>query len=1368
MYNHRSSSWLYLFTLTVLLIAGFVLEVSAQIEPLWDRSFGGSRWEELNSAEETTDGGYILAGFSGSGANDGDVTNPDAGDGDFWMLKTNSLGDKIWDARFGGPALDRCNSVIETADGGFLLGGTSGSGIGGQKLSANRGLDDYWIVKTDATGNLEWEQTFGGSDFEILSSVIQTNDGGYLLGGLSQSGISGDKTEANLGGFDYWIVKVDATGNFQWDKTLGGAEEERLNTMQVDVSDGHFLLGGSTQSDAGDDITIPSIGIKDFWFVKVSNTDGTLIWQRRYGGSEVEELSAFAQTIDGGFFLAGGSNSGTSVWKSQPNQGSLDMWGIKIDAAGNREWDVTFGGSQLDNCYALKQNSAGYYLLGGFSGSGAEGDKSQPNIGGWDYWVIYMDETGNMQWDRTIGGSDNDVLFNLFQNQDGGYILAGASSSPVSGTKTDDTNGLNDFWLVKTVCELELNLRDTLLCTGQELVLDAFDPDCLSCIYDWSDIGRGDSIREVVPLSNQNYQVTLTDNSGCQVSGDLQVTLLSAPDIELGADQTICEGTLLTLNPVFESGPAYLWSNGEITPSISVNTADEYKVTLTNSNGCTLTDSITVFVNELPDVDLGPDTILCPGQTLTLDAGNPGSVYQWLPSGTNQIENFTPAGAQTISVAVEDANNCIGRDTVEVLDIYQAPVILNSSVDCSNDNNSYVVSFDITGGNPATYQINTSVGFTQNGNSIVSNSIPRDDPFSFIITDDRDCDPVTFDGNGNCPCISSAGIADLTPLVICEGSQVDLSFAQQVLDDNDVIEYLLHDGNETNIGTILLRSTQSVISYDPILNFNQTYFFTAIVGNDDGNGQVSVTDGCYDESDGIAITFQASPVSEIISQSGTDMLTCEGSSSLVLSGENAQPSGQLDFIWSTIDGQILTATDGLTIEVSAAGTYQLIVENMSTGCQDTATFVVNTAADFPMINIDVDGALTCTDTTVTLNAGASSQGDNFTARWNGGILDGSTDLIQIINTPGVYQLIITNTDNNCMSSESVTVVQDIEPPVISAGTTAFLSCESGSTELSGQLLSPVDQFTASWSTTDGNILNNETALNPEVDQPGTYTLLVTNENTGCTAASSVVVTPDPGGPQEALITATDPSCFGENNGSIVIDSVIGGVGPYVFAFTENVFTANSQRGQLMAGNYPVTIQDANGCAFTTQITLTDPNPFIVDLGNDDEIDLGDSLRLEAILTNSIAIDTFYWNDTTLLSCADCLMPIVKPLNTSRLTFTAIDNNGCESSSSVLIKVNKERLVYIPSAFSPNQDGVNDRFVIYGGKGIATVAYLQVFNRWGALVFENKNFDPDNVPEGWDGNFNNRPAQNGVYIYQVKVVFVDGEELLYGGDVTLMR
>jgi len=1340
----------------------------AQIEPLWDRSYGGSRWEELNSAEETNDGGYILAGFSSSLENDGDVTAANEGIGDFWMLKTNSLGDREWDARFGGDGLDRASSVIQTTDGGYLLGGTSASGSTGQKQTLNRGLDDYWVVKTDALGNFEWEATYGGDNFEILSSVIQTSDGGYLLGGLSLSGISGEKSEPNLGGFDHWIIKISATGIVQWDKTLGGAEEERLNVMQL-APDGHFLLGGSTQSDAGDDITSPSLGIKDMWFVKVSSMDGSIIWQHRYGGSEVEELITFQQTIDGGFFLAGGSNSDISGSKSENSRGNLDMWGIKIDALGNKEWDVTFGGSELDNCYGVKQNSAGYYLLGGFSGSDAEDDKSEPKQGGWDYWMVYIDENGNKQWDRTIGGTQDDVMFNLFQNQTGGYILAGASSSSISGDKTDDTNGLNDFWLVKTVCDLEINLRDTIVCQGEPLMLDAFNnSNCTNCLYDWSDIGRGDPVREVLVTAPQTYRVTITNTSGCQKSAELNVTVINTPAAELGADQTTCVDEPVRLNPGSPAGNDFIWSTNENTPTISTDAAGRYYVTVTGTNGCSTVDSINVLTNPSPIVDLGPDVSVCPMETLMLDAENPGSNYAWSNGGSVQIETFNPTGPTSISVSVTDANSCIGKDTIEVLDVYDSPQVISSTTSCSSDNNSYIVEFTLGGGDPASYMIEVnSIPFSRSGNTYISDAIPRDDAYSFSISDDRNCTPLVFQGMGDCPCASLAGDVDQTPLEICGDEVITLDFANQFLDATDTVEYLLYQGDATTIGNILSSSEQPEVSYNTDLNYNQIYFLTAIVGNDNGNGQVDQTDGCLSQSKGVAVQFFENPVAAIISQTGSSTLTCEGGgSSLILSGQNAQPAGNIDYAWSTTDGQILSAVNEINIEVNAAGIYKLVVTNVGSTCTDTSLFAVNASADFPVVEIGTVGDLTCLDTVLMLDASNSSQGMPFSAQWNGIGINGNTDLIQTINTPGTYQLVITNTNNGCTQSKSVTVIENIQTPDIVINGNRFLDCETATAFLEVQILSPINQFLLVWTDPDGLTMTTSD-LEREVAQTGTYSLSITDLTSGCTKVETVSIAPDPGGPTNAIFALENPSCFGEDDGAIVIDSVIGGVGPYLFSFGDNNnYVTTNQYGRLMAGTYPLSIQDVNGCTWSTDILLSQPNEFVVDLGEDIEILLGDSLRLFGAFSNPV--DTFFWNDTSLLSCVNCINPFAKPENTAQVILTAIDENGCENSDVLLLSINKERNVYIPSAFSPNGDGQNDRFTIYGGNGIAEIKYLQVFNRWGALVFEQKEFLPNAEPLGWDGSFKGNPAGSGVYIYQMKVTFVDGFERFYQGDVTIIR
>jgi hypothetical protein len=175
----------------------------------WDARFGGSDNDYFHSLQQTADGGYILGGFSYSGIS-GDKTQASQGDADYWIVKTDAGGVKQWDARFGGSNYDFFSSLKQTVDGGYILGGYSGSGNSGDKTQASQGGTDYWIVKTDTGGVKQWDARFGGSDDDGLWSLQQTADGGYILGGYSESGISGDKTQASQGGYDYWIVKTDA------------------------------------------------------------------------------------------------------------------------------------------------------------------------------------------------------------------------------------------------------------------------------------------------------------------------------------------------------------------------------------------------------------------------------------------------------------------------------------------------------------------------------------------------------------------------------------------------------------------------------------------------------------------------------------------------------------------------------------------------------------------------------------------------------------------------------------------------------------------------------------------------------------------------------------------------------------------------------------------------------------------------------------------------------------------------------------------------------------------------------------------------------------------------------------------------------
>jgi Secretion system C-terminal sorting domain len=412
----------------------------------WDASFGGTDNEQFAAAQQTSDGGYITGGFSESGIS-GDKTQETQGTSDYWVVKTNADGVKQWDARFGGTSVDELTALQQTADGGYILGGISFSDANGDKSQASQGQSDYWIIKIDANGVKQWDARFGGSSFDELHSLQQTADGGYILGGSSFSGISGDKTQATRGGKDFWIVKTDANGVKQWDARFGGTLFEELFSIRQST-DGGYIMGGYSLSDVDGDKTTKARGKFDYWVVKTTAT-GIKEWDATFGGTEDDWLTQLSQTTDGGYILGGWSWSGKSGDKSQAVKGDNDYWIIKINNLGVKQWDADYGGSTNDYLNAIQQTTDGGFILGGYSSSLISGDKTQDTKGGTDYWIVKTNANGVKQWDADFGGSDFDFLYAVQQTSDGGYLLGGYSASGISGDKTQDSRGVNDYWIIK-------------------------------------------------------------------------------------------------------------------------------------------------------------------------------------------------------------------------------------------------------------------------------------------------------------------------------------------------------------------------------------------------------------------------------------------------------------------------------------------------------------------------------------------------------------------------------------------------------------------------------------------------------------------------------------------------------------------------------------------------------------------------------------------------------------------------------------------------------------------------------------------------------------------------------------------------------
>jgi gliding motility-associated-like protein len=537
--------------------------IQAQPRPAWDKTYGGADFEEMHSGVQTLDGGFVFAGQTLS-KQGGDVSEASRDStefslfrGDMWVVRTDSVGKKLWDKRYGGNALDRCWKIIQNPS-GYLLIGQSTSSPSGDKKSLNKGNSDFWVVQIRPDGELIWEKSYGGSGDDIAFTGVETSDGGYLIYGHSNSNRSGDKSDnmrndptmtdsiSLADRNDLWLVKIDAKGKKMWDKSYGGIGRDHYPKAIVALPDGNFLIGCNSDSPAGFDKSGQNygVGFTDIWILKI-DANGNRIWDKTYGGNKEDELKDIRLTPDGNIVLCGSTQSDSSTVvgnKRSRNWGQRDYWIVKINPFGDLLWEKTYGGKNDDDATVLYQNDSGYSIVGGVSNSPKSGSKTDSLRGGNDYWFLYLDKNGNKVWDRSIGGSGNDNPEVLLQLPDKTFIIGGFSSSDASFDKSEDARGTfhqgfgkyNDMWIAKIRCVFDVSIgNDTFLCKSAVLRLDATIPRCPNCEYKWTQNGvtfSSDSAVVVHPTLTTRYKVDIVATDACTVSDEAEVVIVPAPD----------------------------------------------------------------------------------------------------------------------------------------------------------------------------------------------------------------------------------------------------------------------------------------------------------------------------------------------------------------------------------------------------------------------------------------------------------------------------------------------------------------------------------------------------------------------------------------------------------------------------------------------------------------------------------------------------------------------------------------------------------------------------------------------------------------------------------------------------------------------
>jgi len=367
----------------------------------WDMGDGSY----VNTTQRTVthsydEGGNYIVGLTVTGSND-EVSSTTL------EIIVQQSGPPImrWNKTFGGGGDDWVYSLEYTSDGGYILAGSS------QFFNGKRIDTDAMLVKTDLDGNMQWQRTIGGDDHDAVYSVQKTPDGGYIMVGRTES--------YGIGTIDFWLVKTDAEGIEQWNRTFGGEDIEEVTSF-LQTSDGGYIMVGTTRSYV--------TGSCDLWLVK-TDAKGIEQWNRTFGGEDYDTASSFRQASDGGYIIAG--------WTESYGAGSFDFWLLKTDTEGTEQWNRTFGGEGFDSLYSFQQTFDGGYILGGSTRSFGTGSP--------DIWLVKTDNNGIELWNRTFGGDDHDKVYSVQQTPDSGFILAGVTGSPDSF----------DCWLVKTDSEGE-------------------------------------------------------------------------------------------------------------------------------------------------------------------------------------------------------------------------------------------------------------------------------------------------------------------------------------------------------------------------------------------------------------------------------------------------------------------------------------------------------------------------------------------------------------------------------------------------------------------------------------------------------------------------------------------------------------------------------------------------------------------------------------------------------------------------------------------------------------------------------------------------------------------------------------------------
>ena len=824
--------------------------------------------------------------------------------------------------------------------------------------------------------------------------------------------------------------------------------------------------------------------------------------------------------------------------------------------------------------------------------------------------------------------------------------------------------------LIEDTPPLELGVNDPQVCENQSVNLDAGPSGGLApYTYQWSTGATSQSI-SVTPTMDTEYYVTVTDDCGNMEVDTAMITVLPQPTATLSGLDILCEQgssdpAELTVN-FTGTGPwelIYAIDGVEQPPIITSDnpytlSVDEIgNVTLVSVEstgaGCPGMVSGQGQVNEtIINPDATPTDVLCNGDangsiSITATGGTAPYSFNW-DGGLGNTQNPSNLGPGTYTVTVVDDNGCEEVTSVTINEPPQLNTNVDNTVDVDCNNATGSIDISVNGGtSPYNFQWDNGAGTGQNPSNLPPGT------YNVTITDANGC-TITNTATINEDLVDPTAVAAPPGIITCAEPTIVIDGTGSSTGSNFTYQWTTSGGSIVSGGTTLMPEVDGPGSY------------TLVVTNTDN--------GCTEEVT-VNVTENTTPP---VAVGTAPVLTC-AVTEVVINGTGSSAGSNFTYQWTTSNGNIVSGSTSLMPTVNQPGTYELTVTDATNGCETIAQVTVNEDVT-PPTALATAGNITCVDLTVMIDGTGSSAGSNITYQWNtndGNIVSGSTTTNPIVDQPGTYTITVTDNNNGCLSTASVNVGLDNTPPAADAGPDMQLDCANSSVQLDGSGSAAGSNINYNWSTSDGNIVSGSTSANPTVNEPGTYTLLVTNSTNGCTSTTDVEVTEDLALPTAVILPPDVITCFAPD---ALLDGSFSSSGPN-FTYQWSTTTGNIISGTTGAmalvdqpGTYTLTVTNTNNSCFVSESMVVIANTIapIANAGPPQTLNcVVSEVLLNGFNSSAGGIYTYQWstNDGNIVSGETTMAPLVNEAGTYTLTVFNSDN-GCESTSQVIVDLDE--------------------------------------------------------------------------------------------------